>query len=95
MKQLWLQQYSLGLQTDHAVKTPNSHSEFKVSDVVLIEGNTTKNKLYGSLVRLKDLSIPGCDKKIHCNELKTSGALLKKAVQHLYPSELQRLSFMN
>ncbi|GFT06590.1 integrase catalytic domain-containing protein [Trichonephila clavipes] len=85
LKQLWhrwKKQYLLDLRTAHSVKNPETHPELKVGDVVLIEENT-KNKLLGKI----ESTLSGRDNKTRCYELKTSGGLLKRTVQHLYPIE--------
>ena len=84
--QRWKRQYLLDLRSAHVVKNPNSQIEFKEGDVVLIEGNA-KNKLLWKLGKIERV-LPGRDNKIRCYELKTSGGLLKRTVQHLYPFEL-------
>ncbi|GFY70406.1 uncharacterized protein TNIN_258111 [Trichonephila inaurata madagascariensis] len=63
LKQLWhrwKKQYLLDLRTAHAVKNPETHSELKVGDIVLIEENT-KNKLLWKLDKI-ERTLPGCDK---------------------------------
>ncbi|GFY55881.1 uncharacterized protein TNIN_358371 [Trichonephila inaurata madagascariensis] len=67
------------------VKNPETHPELKVGDV-LIEENT-KNKLLWKLGKI-ERTLPERDNKTRCYELKTSGRLLKRTVQHLYPLEL-------
>ncbi|GFS32225.1 uncharacterized protein TNIN_168651 [Trichonephila inaurata madagascariensis] len=79
-------QYLLDLRTAHSVKNPETHPELKVGDVVLIEKNT-KNKLLWKLGKI-ERTLPGRDNKTRCYELKTSGGLLKRTVEHLYPLEL-------
>ncbi|GFW96481.1 DUF5641 domain-containing protein [Trichonephila clavipes] len=79
-------QYLLDLRAAHSVKNPETHPELKVGDVVLIEENT-KNKLLWKLGKI-ERTLPGRDYKTRCCELKTSGGLLKRTVQHLYPLEL-------
>ncbi|GFW80639.1 uncharacterized protein TNCV_3234911 [Trichonephila clavipes] len=89
LKQLWYRwkkQYLLDLRTAHSVKNPETHPELKVGDVVLIEENT-KNKLLWKLGKI-ERTLPGRDNKTCCCELKTSGGLLKRTVQHLYLLEL-------
>ena len=60
--------------------------EFKVGNIVLVEGNA-KNKLLWKLGKIESV-LPGCDNKIRSYELKTSSGLLKRTDQHLYPFEL-------
>ncbi|GFX58464.1 integrase catalytic domain-containing protein [Trichonephila clavipes] len=88
LKQLWhrwKKQYLLDLRTAHSVKNPETHPELKVGDVLI--GENTKNKLLWKLVKI-ERTLPGRDNKTRCYELKTSGVLLKRTVQHLYLLEL-------
>ncbi|GFY11899.1 integrase catalytic domain-containing protein [Trichonephila clavipes] len=89
LKQLWhrwKKQHLLDLRTAHSVKNPETHPELKVGDVVLIEENT-KNKFLWKLGKI-ERTLQGRDNKTRCYELNTSGGLLKRTVQHLYPLEL-------
>ena len=83
--QRWKRQYLLDIRSAHAVKIPNSQMEFKVGNVVLIEGNA-KNKLLWKLGKIERV-LPRRDNKIRCYELKTNAGLFKRIVQHLYPFE--------
>ncbi|GBM58831.1 hypothetical protein AVEN_179368-1 [Araneus ventricosus] len=90
LKQLWRrwnEQYLLQLKTVNHFKTPSLHTNLKLNDVVLVEGNA-KSKLLWELGVIKEIFI-GRDNNVRSCLIKTSKGLFKKPIQLLYPLEIE------
>ncbi|GFX10592.1 uncharacterized protein TNCV_2584131 [Trichonephila clavipes] len=90
LKQLWRhrkEQYLLQLKTVNHFKTPSVQKNFKLNDVVLVEGNA-KPKLLWELGLIKEIFI-GRDDNIRSCLAKTFKGLFKKPIQLLYLLEIE------
>ena len=83
----WSNEYIRGLRERHNLQHHGKTNALKIGDVMLIKGDD-KNRGHWKLGIVKEL-ITGRDGVIRGAKLRAGNAILERAVQHLYPMELQ------
>ena len=83
----WSNEYIRGLREKHNLQHHGKTNVLKIGDVMIIKGDE-RNKGHWKLGIVKEL-IKGRDGVVRGAKLRTGNATLERAVQHLYPMELQ------